>query len=198
MIKNNVRILRTIFICTLITTLVLPTTLITFYLSKKYLGINIDFYYFLYRFIIGIIFLFIFPFMLNLAILRSFSKNELTITQKEKKILFCIGIILGILMLLFFFDISRSQHIALYFIRFNRINLSLLFMAISLLFGVIFILGLIFHDRMRYKVWNTPQYLPPKERKKDDKTKAFIFHITFYSAVFFSLGMGVTILMMKV
>lgn len=188
-------IFRRILICTLITALLLPIVLVSFYFSKVHLGVDIKFYHFVYLFMMGVIFLGIFPFMPYLAFTRF--RSRLKATPKEKKILFAYGIIMGILMFLFFFAPQRIAYLLSFFTDW-RGKVRWYFWVTALLLGVfICFLALMFYDRIQHKTWNKPQHLSKDEEQQYGRTQTLIVQVIFCVILFFLVGSGSAIIMLK-
>lgn len=188
-------ILRSILICTLITALLLPIVLVSFYFSKVHLGVDIKFYHFVYLFMMGVIFLGIFPFMPYLAFTRF--RSRLKATPKEKKILFAYGIIMGILMFLFFFDPQRIAYLLSFFTDWRGKVRWYFWVVVLLLGGFICFLALMFYDRIKHKTWNKPQHLSEDEEQRYDRAKTLIVQVIFCVILFFLVGSGTAIIMLK-
>lgn len=188
-------ILRSILICTLITALLLPIVLVSFYFSKVHLGVDIKFYHFVYLFMMGVIFLGIFPFMPYLAFTRF--RSRLKATPKEKKILCAYGIIMGILMFLFFSVPERIEYILSFFTDWRGKVRWYFWVVVLLLGGFICFLGLILYDRIQHKTWNKPQHLSENEEQRYDRAKILIVQVIFCVILFFLVGSGTAIIMLK-
>lgn len=186
-------IFRSILICTLITALLLPLSLVSFYFIKAHLGIDIEFYHFVYLFMMGVIFLVIFPFMPYLVFTRFHSR--LKATSKEKKILFACGIIMGILMFLFFFSPQRIAYILSFFTDWRGKVRWYFWWIVLLLGGFICFLALMFYDRIKHKTWNKPQHLSKDEEQQYGRTQTLIVQVIFCVILFFLVGSGSAIIM---
>lgn len=162
--------------------------LLFFYLSKRFLGFEIEFYYFLYRFMMGFIFLVVYPFLPYLVFMQPLSETSLKATKREKKILFSVAMTFGIILFWIFFDIKNILWL-LSFFNYRRRFYYFAFL-ILLIFGFLFISVQILYNRLNYQSWNIPRGLSFEEKKRHNRTTRLIYSIFFSSWIILLAAIG--------
>lgn len=183
--KNIWKILLGLFF---ITGILLWGFLLFFYLSKRFLGFEIEFYYFLYRFMMGFMFLGIYPFFSYLVFTQPLSKTPLKATKREKKILFSVAIILGIILFWVFFNIKNILWLSSFF------NFRRGFYYFGFLTMFIFIFSFIgihtLYNRLNYHSWDIPRGLSIEEKKQYNRATRLIYSIFFSSWAILLVAIG--------
>lgn len=162
--------------------------LLFFYLSKRFLGFETEFYYFLYRFMMGFIFLVVYPFLPYLVFMQPLSETSLKATKREKKILFFVSISLGIILFWIFFDIKNILWLLSFF------NYRRGFYYFGFLTMFIFIFSFIgihtLYNRLNYQSWDIPRGLSTEEKKQYNRATRLIYSIFFSSWVILLVAIG--------
>lgn len=163
--------------------------LLFFYFSKRFLASETDFYYFLYRFMMGFMLLVMFPFFPYLAFTQPLSETPLKATKREKKILFSVATIFGIILFWIFFDTKNILWLSPFF-NFRK---GFYYFAVLILFAFVFtFIGIqALYNRLNYQSWNIPQGLSSEEKKQYNRASRLIYSIIFSSWGILLVAFGV-------